>query len=62
VALCIMRSNKQSDQAVQTAVEVSDMEGMSAATWEKEGYTYLLIGGRDAHLIRDTAEQLAIRL
>jgi len=51
IALCIIRLDGASDSEVQ----ISDMEGMSAASWEKGGYAYLLIGGTDALLIDEMA-------
>ena len=35
---------------------------MSAASWSRDGYDYLLIGGSDAALIASTADRLTGRL
>lgn len=58
VALCIMRSGVTSNAPIKTL----KMEGMSAATWDKDGYSYLLIGGSDDLLIKDVAGELAMYL
>jgi anti-sigma factor RsiW len=58
IALCIMRSESDENRAISTTT----MENMSAATWEKNGYTYLLIGGNDKMLISDAAVQLSTYL
>lgn len=55
VALCIIRS---SDSA-EAALDNMRMEGMSAANWTKDGYSYLLIGGTDDGLIENLAEHFA---
>ncbi|SLN67978.1 hypothetical protein TRL7639_03933 [Falsiruegeria litorea R37] len=55
LALCIIRSNKgRSPQP-----ELSQMEGMSAAVWGRDGYEYLLIGGQDDAQISRYAEVLS---
>ena len=33
----------------------ASLEGMSSASWNKDGYAYLLIGGDDQSLISDLA-------
>lgn len=53
VALCILRTNKEDTAGVTAAT----LEGMSAASWSKGGYDYLLIGGTDQTLISDMAAQ-----
>jgi len=47
MALCIIRSknNKKAD------VSVGELEGLSTATWARDGYDYLLIGGTDQPLV-----------
>jgi len=56
VALCIMRSDKQKNKALQ----LTEMEGMQAASWNSGGYDYLLIGGRDKALIREAARTFSL--
>jgi hypothetical protein len=51
VALCIMKALHGHD----SGVEISRMRGMSAATWSKGDYEYLLVGGSDGELIRTAA-------
>ncbi|MCF6321979.1 MAG: hypothetical protein L3J32_09455 [Rhizobiaceae bacterium] len=58
IALCIIRS-KDSENS---DIVVSDMRGMLAASWAKDGYEYLLIGGRDATLIESAAKEFAASL
>lgn len=55
LALCIIRSN--TGRGAQPAV--SQMEGMSAAVWGRDGYEYLLIGGQDDAQIEDYAQVLS---
>ncbi len=55
VALCIMRSETGKSAGVTSEM----LEGMSASHWSKDGYDYLLIGGKDATLIRELASQYA---
>lgn len=47
LALCIIAS----ESATKTVPNFSEMEGLSAATWELPGYEYILIGGEDSELI-----------
>lgn len=47
IALCILRTSKRENKAV----EFSELEGMSAASWKNGDYDYLLIGGEDDMLI-----------
>jgi anti-sigma factor RsiW len=58
MALCIIRieSDGQSD------VKLTNLEGMAAAHWEKDGLAYLLIGGTDTALINDAANRMVDRL
>ncbi|MEP0943903.1 MAG: hypothetical protein ABJH63_00570 [Rhizobiaceae bacterium] len=51
VALCILRSGKPDSDGMSQAV----LEGMNSASWRKDGYAYLLIGGDDPTLISDLA-------
>lgn len=51
VALCIIKKSG----GTKNPPVVSTMEGLAAASWSKEGYEYLLIGGRDETLIKDAA-------
>ncbi len=55
VALCIMRSKED----VEKAIELAEIEGMSSAAWEKDGFRYLLIGGKDSILIEEAANALS---
>ncbi len=55
VALCIMRSKED----LEKAIELAEIEGMSSAAWEKDGFRYLLIGGQDSILIEEAANTLA---
>lgn len=58
VALCILRS----DEAEETAIDIREMEGMSAATWSRDGYEFMLIGGTNNGRIHAAAETLSGRL
>ncbi len=58
VALCIIRKQGEGD----AEVELAELHGMSAASWSRDGYDYLLIGGSDAALIAATAGKLTNRL
>ncbi len=55
VALCIYRSG----DAAKAAVAAATLRGLSSATWSKDGYEYLLIGGTDQKLITDAAKAFA---
>ena len=55
MALCIIRSQKPNSKDV----SISKMEGMSAASWSKDGYEFLLIGGTDYPLITRLAEKFS---
>lgn len=54
VALCIFGN----PAATKAPPHVTSMEGLAAASWSKGGYEFLLIGGKDAALIRDAALNL----
>lgn len=58
VALCIIRV----DDPGPSAVTLTRLEGMAAAYWQRDGLAYLLIGGKDAALIRDAAGRMATKL
>ncbi len=58
IALCIIRSDRRESGEIR----VSEMRGMRAASWSKDGYEYLLIGGRDAALIKNAATEFAKNL
>lgn len=47
LALCVIRSS----EADTIDIEVYELEGMSTASWVKDGYEYVLIGGRNRTLI-----------
>jgi len=51
IALCIIRSEDKQN----SKVTLSNMEGMVTASWTKNGYAFLLIGGNDQYLIQSTA-------
>ncbi|MEM9330117.1 MAG: hypothetical protein AAGA53_02250 [Pseudomonadota bacterium] len=52
IALCIIRSGPGEKEGLLRHME---MEGMASTTWAKDGYEYLLIGGKDRNLIEDAA-------
>ena len=58
IALCIIRS----EMLENSKVVVSEMRGMQAASWARDGYEYLLIGGRDRALIKNAAVEFAKNL
>lgn len=58
VALCIL----QSYDGQESAPGFSEMRGMSSASWSKDGYEYLLIGGNDNSLIKQVAESYSAQL
>ncbi|MEM7300034.1 MAG: hypothetical protein AAF468_03035 [Pseudomonadota bacterium] len=55
VALCIIKSAKTGT----TNVTETNLWGMSAAHWRKDGYAYLLIGGTDQQMIRSAAQKFS---
>ena len=57
-ALCIIRSDKRQ----RSGVRMATMEGLSSASWSKDGYEYLLIGGDDSALIERAAAEYRTRL
>ena len=58
IVLCIIPSNG----ADESAVRLTEMEGMSAAVWSKGGYEFILIGGQDDTLIAEAAALYAERI
>jgi anti-sigma factor RsiW len=52
IALCVIKSETAKEQTFQFMT----FEGMSAAYWTKEGYSFLLIGGQDDRLIEQEAK------
>ena len=53
IALCIIRT----DAGKFSTPAISELEGMAAASWAKDGYAYLLIGGKDQNLIEEAAQK-----
>ena len=53
LALCIIRNGSDNSENVDLAV----LEGMSSAYWRKDGYSYLLIGGKNSELVSRIAEK-----
>ncbi len=53
VALCIIRTDKGNTETI----GMDKLEGMAAASWRKDGYAYLFIGGQDETVIREGAER-----
>lgn len=51
IALCIIQSSNSSD----SGLKHQNMQGMSAVHWTKDGFEYLLIGGKDVELIERSA-------
>ncbi len=58
VALCVYKSGTTG----RTAVRSEERRGLSAASWSRDGYEYLLIGGEDQALIKATADELARKI
>ncbi|MBO6893994.1 MAG: hypothetical protein JJ866_18785 [Roseibium sp.] len=58
IALCLIRSSG-SGKAIP---DFAELQGMSAATWSKDGFDFLLIGGTDAPLIRKVTDVLVAQL
>lgn len=55
IALCIMRAETQSS----AGVALTTLQGLSAATWTKDGFDYILIGGGDEAMIASAASAFA---
>ena len=53
IALCILKSNKPASPSITH----NKLEGMQAASWNKDGFAYLLIGGEDQALISSLASE-----
>jgi anti-sigma factor RsiW len=53
VAFCIMRGGEAA------AFKTGAREGLASAEWTKDGYAYLLIGGKDQALIETIAKKLS---
>ncbi|WP_417453654.1 anti-sigma factor family protein [Kiloniella sp.] len=51
VALCIIRTNKDNTETI----GMEKLEGMAAASWRKNGYAFLFIGGENDRVIREGA-------
>lgn len=58
IALCIIRQPGVGDAPVTSAT----MEGMASASWSREGYDYLLIGGTDQTILDSVAGKLQTTL
>ncbi|MEP3275144.1 MAG: hypothetical protein ABJN26_08395 [Stappiaceae bacterium] len=58
VALCVI----QLDDTANSKPVFQEMQGMQAASWAKDGYAYLLIGGDDPELIESAAEEYSKRI
>jgi len=58
VALCVIRSGTDTKAVISTM----DMENMASASWAKDGYEYLIIGGQDKALIKEAAEFFAAKI
>ena len=54
VALCLVRTD-----AADSDIEMTALEGLAAAKWQREGIAYLLIGGTDTGLIAQAAARLS---
>ncbi len=55
IALCVIRSGTHSEEVISNMT----MEGMASAAWSKDGYEYLIIGGKDKALIDEAAKHFA---
>ena len=58
IALCIIRSETNSEKLIATM----QMENMASASWAKDGYEYLIIGGKDEAMIKEAAEFFAAKI
>ena len=56
MALCILRSQA----ADSSKINENRMAGLQAASWAKDGYEYLLIGGQDASLVSRLAANFSM--
>ena len=55
IALCIIRSGSNEQEAISDAT----MEGMASASWARDGYEFLIIGGKDQVMIEEAAKHFA---
>lgn len=55
LALCIIRGEAGADEAMTSAA----MEGLSAASWARDGFAYILIGGTDQAAVDSAAKHFA---
>ena len=55
IAFCILREGDQDN----SAMRVGAVEGLAAAEWSRDGYSFLLVGGQDQELIEKAARVLA---
>lgn len=58
IALCIIRKPESEEAGVQ----VTKLEGLASAHWSKDGYEYLLIGGKDDVMIDEAAQYFAAKI
>lgn len=54
VALCLIRT-----EGADMDVEMTALEGLAAAKWQRDGVAYLLIGGTDTGLIKEAAARFS---
>jgi len=65
LALCIIKTvgevarSSELGGAGRTDIEHVQMEGMSSASWTRNGYEFLLIGGQDSTLVANLAKRFA---
>jgi anti-sigma factor RsiW len=45
-----------------SAIETSTIHGLAAASWNKDGYGFIVIGGTQADIVRRAATELAARI
>lgn len=53
LALCIIKN----DGSNSATMHLAKLEGMSSASWDRDGYSYLLIGGQDQQFVTGLAEK-----
>jgi len=58
IALCIIRK----PESTETGVQLTELEGLASAHWSKDGYEYLIIGGKDMVVIDEAAQYFAARI
>ncbi len=54
-ALCILRTENGNP----SSIEMQDLENMSSASWSRDGFNYLLIGGHDEEVVSKLAQKYA---